>query len=451
MARLGLCRRFHQGQYSSVAASWNSRIERYLLDLEQQASQTSVSISTHASRRSRDSLYNSEVTTTTMATTNPTGLVIRRSPVSLSSILGETSAPAPTLISTEVPAQILPPSPSQPNLGRPFISPVLPTRSNTPPPNPLAHGCTARHVQRKSTSDDCPVCQQSLSSTTLADLVWCKAQCGTNIHRECWEMWRRTSPRNTRCIYCRTTWSAACIHDTTVTPYHDFLPQFSGDGSMFRTLFNPLRHAWSLFDVTDTEATGLRELFNPRRHIRPIRYERQKDIWASLTLDTSLDLQNFFNPRRHRVIFCIWEIEEGGDVGLYTLFNHRRHRTQFCLWDSTEQDDGFTILFDERRHKRAPRIDKSKLTAMEQEGDDFMLRWLFEVPVASCPSVKMTSETWSEQMNNVLSRWERIPNNFTPGNTADKEDCETEKNNCLASLRLVGSLRQIWRSVVMDW
>lgn len=39
------------------------------------------------------------------------------------------------------------------------------------------------------------------------DLVWCKAACGQNFHRECFEQWKRSkNGRRVTCVYCRTEW-----------------------------------------------------------------------------------------------------------------------------------------------------------------------------------------------------------------------------------------------------
>lgn len=39
------------------------------------------------------------------------------------------------------------------------------------------------------------------------DLVWCKAACGQNIHRTCFQQWQRSkSGQMTKCVYCRSEW-----------------------------------------------------------------------------------------------------------------------------------------------------------------------------------------------------------------------------------------------------
>lgn len=39
------------------------------------------------------------------------------------------------------------------------------------------------------------------------DLVWCKAACGNNIHKACFEQWAKTKPGEVKCVYCRTPWT----------------------------------------------------------------------------------------------------------------------------------------------------------------------------------------------------------------------------------------------------
>jgi hypothetical protein len=59
-------------------------------------------------------------------------------------------------------------------------------------------------VQRKPI-EDCYVCQERIESAE--DAVWCRKACGQNLHRECFEEWRRSNHSNavirrpTRCGY----------------------------------------------------------------------------------------------------------------------------------------------------------------------------------------------------------------------------------------------------------
>jgi hypothetical protein len=38
------------------------------------------------------------------------------------------------------------------------------------------------------------------------DVIWCKAVCGNNIHRHCFEQWSKSKPGVVKCVYCRTPW-----------------------------------------------------------------------------------------------------------------------------------------------------------------------------------------------------------------------------------------------------
>lgn len=38
------------------------------------------------------------------------------------------------------------------------------------------------------------------------DVLWCKAACGNNIHKRCFEQWAKSKPGQVKCVYCRTPW-----------------------------------------------------------------------------------------------------------------------------------------------------------------------------------------------------------------------------------------------------
>jgi hypothetical protein len=39
------------------------------------------------------------------------------------------------------------------------------------------------------------------------ELVWCKAACGQNFHKECFEQWKRSKHGGrVTCVYCRSEW-----------------------------------------------------------------------------------------------------------------------------------------------------------------------------------------------------------------------------------------------------
>ncbi|KAL8704923.1 MAG: hypothetical protein Q9201_001918 [Fulgogasparrea decipioides] len=60
---------------------------------------------------------------------------------------------------------------------------------------------------RKPIEGDCPICYTEFDAEN-EDIVWCKAACGNNIHKQCFEQWARSQTRkaDVRCVYCRTSW-----------------------------------------------------------------------------------------------------------------------------------------------------------------------------------------------------------------------------------------------------
>ena len=64
----------------------------------------------------------------------------------------------------------------------------------------------SKAVSRKDTVGvDCPICFESLGSN-LSSLTYCKGTCGTNFHKECIQMWTRSSRTNPTCPACRQPW-----------------------------------------------------------------------------------------------------------------------------------------------------------------------------------------------------------------------------------------------------
>ncbi|KAK3330717.1 hypothetical protein B0H66DRAFT_544685 [Apodospora peruviana] len=64
---------------------------------------------------------------------------------------------------------------------------------------------------RKPVEGDCPICFSDMESQGNEVIVWCRAACGQNIHKECFEMWAATkrqqaSGGNVTCPYCRSVW-----------------------------------------------------------------------------------------------------------------------------------------------------------------------------------------------------------------------------------------------------
>ena len=75
---------------------------------------------------------------------------------------------------------------------------------------PIAGALSAQEHpgSRKPLDGDCPICFMELADGSSSEaIVWCKASCGNNIHKTCFDQWARASGSGgTRCVYCRAIW-----------------------------------------------------------------------------------------------------------------------------------------------------------------------------------------------------------------------------------------------------
>ncbi|KAI9645107.1 hypothetical protein NHQ30_005841 [Ciborinia camelliae] len=64
---------------------------------------------------------------------------------------------------------------------------------------------TVYNGKRKPIEGDCPICVFDMKPGE--EIVWCKAACGQNFHKECFDQWK-ASKRGAlvTCVYCRTPW-----------------------------------------------------------------------------------------------------------------------------------------------------------------------------------------------------------------------------------------------------
>jgi hypothetical protein len=54
---------------------------------------------------------------------------------------------------------------------------------------------------RKAIDGDCPICFTEFDAAT-EDIVWCRAACGNNIHKACFEQWAASQAgKEVRCVY----------------------------------------------------------------------------------------------------------------------------------------------------------------------------------------------------------------------------------------------------------
>lgn len=59
---------------------------------------------------------------------------------------------------------------------------------------------------RKPIDGDCPICFSELDATGGESVVWCRAACGQNMHRDCFGLWAKSKAGETTCPFCRSIW-----------------------------------------------------------------------------------------------------------------------------------------------------------------------------------------------------------------------------------------------------
>jgi hypothetical protein len=79
--------------------------------------------------------------------------------------------------------------------------------------SPAGAGSSRHDKNRKPIDGDCPICFNELAADGGEDIVWCRATCGQNVHKECFEMWAATKRQGggsrgseVTCPYCRSVW-----------------------------------------------------------------------------------------------------------------------------------------------------------------------------------------------------------------------------------------------------
>lgn len=58
--------------------------------------------------------------------------------------------------------------------------------------------------KRKPVEDDCPICCMEFEDNE--EVVWCRAACGNNVHKACFDQWAKTKLGHVTCPFCRTEW-----------------------------------------------------------------------------------------------------------------------------------------------------------------------------------------------------------------------------------------------------
>ena len=60
---------------------------------------------------------------------------------------------------------------------------------------------------RKPVEGECPICSEDFEPENSEEIVYCKAACGNNVHKSCFEQWAATKTGGgVTCPFCRTPW-----------------------------------------------------------------------------------------------------------------------------------------------------------------------------------------------------------------------------------------------------
>ncbi|KAI9828583.1 MAG: hypothetical protein M1819_006575, partial [Sarea resinae] len=78
--------------------------------------------------------------------------------------------------------------------------------ANAPLPDEKQGADKGHTGKRKPVEGDCAICFTEFDAETES-IVWCKAACGNNLHKQCFEQWAKSQRGNVvKCVYCRTPW-----------------------------------------------------------------------------------------------------------------------------------------------------------------------------------------------------------------------------------------------------
>lgn len=205
LAKLALCIRNHQDQVEELAARFQQQIRQEAVRQNLLRRERHLR---HLSATTRVVVNQQSAGTTTVTTPAGPQTVapqeVPAAPQTASSgpqpdsghnpVPTPTPPPEPTL---SLLPQLPPSAPSQPVVAAPTQPTFPPTPQLTPAPPPstavppsastISNG--HREVVRKPLPDDCPICYEPMEGSEAT--VYCRRQCGTNVHRECMEEWRK--------------------------------------------------------------------------------------------------------------------------------------------------------------------------------------------------------------------------------------------------------------------
>ncbi|CAG8610655.1 16358_t:CDS:2 [Funneliformis caledonium] len=70
--------------------------------------------------------------------------------------------------------------------------------------------------KRRPIEGDCPICYEPLEEKDRDNIVWCQEGCGNNLHKDCFEQWKKSKRGGSgkvTCVYCRGEW----VEDSTAS------------------------------------------------------------------------------------------------------------------------------------------------------------------------------------------------------------------------------------------
>lgn len=215
-----LCVRYHQGQWKGVVErTWKPCVRRELeYYLAERARPAPVLREAAPGQASNESRSSSVMTVWPSSRQSTSGAVTPLTTIAQ----GSRTQPPQATVTTPAPNEYtLPgvlsaqPAPRELTLqavtipddhgvldDNPVQEDVIPEQAAGTGIEPPAVVCTAEHVARRSTEDNCVICQRSLAFEPLENIVWCKGQCGKNLHVACWQQWSEYLRRGpVRCVY----------------------------------------------------------------------------------------------------------------------------------------------------------------------------------------------------------------------------------------------------------
>ena len=75
-----------------------------------------------------------------------------------------------------------------------------------PSADPTDTTTTAEDGNRKPIEGECPICYMDFE-TEQEPIVYCKAGCGNNVHKDCMQKWTSAKAGKATCPYCRAQWA----------------------------------------------------------------------------------------------------------------------------------------------------------------------------------------------------------------------------------------------------